>query len=100
MKNMKPALVLLCGLAVLGQSRGWLFTAPVAGVAFVALVPQRVRTSLTLALVLAATGAVEVRWSPHTPCSTASTSCWNWSRRASQGSNDVTITGPCAAEWS
>jgi tetratricopeptide (TPR) repeat protein len=50
--------VLLCGLAVLGQSRGWLFTAPVAGLLFIALVPQRVRTSLTLALVLAATGAV------------------------------------------
>src|SRR3954447_26065806 len=51
------AAVLLCGLAVLGQSRGWLFTAPVAALAFIAIVPQRVRTSLTLALVLGATGA-------------------------------------------
>jgi O-antigen ligase len=51
------AAVLLCGLAVLGQSRGWLFTAPVAALFFIALVPQRVRTSLTLALVLGATGA-------------------------------------------
>jgi O-antigen ligase len=50
--------VLLCGLAVLGQSRGWLFTAPVAVIAYVALVPQRVRAVLTLGLVLAATGAV------------------------------------------
>jgi tetratricopeptide (TPR) repeat protein len=51
------AAVLLCGLAVLGQSRGWLFTAPVAALVFIAIVPQRVRTSLTLALVLGATGA-------------------------------------------
>jgi tetratricopeptide (TPR) repeat protein len=50
--------VLLCGLAVLGQSRGWLFTAPVAALLFVAISPKRVRTTLTLALVLAATGAV------------------------------------------
>jgi O-antigen ligase len=50
--------VLLCGLAVLGQSRGWLFTAPVAVLAFVAITPNRVRTTLTLGLVLAATGAV------------------------------------------
>jgi O-antigen ligase len=52
------AAVLLCGLAVLGQSRGWLFTAPVAVIAFVALVPGRARAVLTLGLVLAATGAV------------------------------------------
>jgi hypothetical protein len=52
------AAVLLCGLAVLGQSRGWLFTAPVAALLFIAIVPQRVRTTLTLALVLGATGAV------------------------------------------
>jgi tetratricopeptide (TPR) repeat protein len=50
--------VLLCGLTVLGQSRGWLFMAPIALVLFVAIVPQRVRTVLTLGLVLAATGAV------------------------------------------
>lgn len=52
------AAVLLCGLAVIGQSRGWLFTAPVALLVFIAVVPQRVRTSLTLGLVLAATGVV------------------------------------------
>jgi tetratricopeptide (TPR) repeat protein len=50
--------VLLCGLAVLGQSRGWLFTAPVAALLFIAIVPNRVRTTLTLALVLGATGTV------------------------------------------
>lgn len=52
------AAVLLCGLAVLGQSRGWLFTAPIAGIAFLALTPRRVRTALTLGLVLAAAGVV------------------------------------------
>ncbi|MEA2468721.1 MAG: hypothetical protein QOJ57_2847 [Thermoleophilaceae bacterium] len=52
------AAVLLCGLAVIGQSRGWLFTAPIALLVFIAIVPQRVRTSLTLGLVLAATGIV------------------------------------------
>jgi O-antigen ligase len=50
--------VVLCGLAVLGQSRGWLFTAPVAGLLIVAIVPRRVRTVLTLAFVLAVTGIV------------------------------------------
>jgi O-antigen ligase len=50
--------VLLCGLAVLGQSRGWLFTAPIAGLVIVALVPRRVRTVLTLGFVLAVTGIV------------------------------------------
>ncbi|HEY0631622.1 MAG TPA: O-antigen ligase family protein [Thermoleophilaceae bacterium] len=50
--------VLLCGLTVLGQSRGWFFTAPVAGLLIVALVPRRVRTVLTLALVLGVTGLV------------------------------------------
>jgi O-antigen ligase len=52
------AAVLLCGLAVLGQSRGWLFIAPLGALAFVALTPQRVRTVLTLALVVVATGTV------------------------------------------
>ena len=50
--------VLLCGLAVLGQSRGWLFTAPIAGLLIVAIVPRRVRTVLTLAFVLGVTGIV------------------------------------------
>jgi O-antigen ligase len=50
--------VLLCGLAVLGQSRGWLFTAPIAGLLIVAMVPRRVRTVLTLGFVLAVTGVV------------------------------------------
>lgn len=50
--------VLLCGLAVLGQSRGWLFTAPIAGLLIIAFVPRRVRTVLTLAFVLGVTGIV------------------------------------------
>jgi hypothetical protein len=50
--------VLLCGLAVIGQSRGWLFMAPPALLVFILIVPQRVRTSLTLALVLVTTGVV------------------------------------------
>jgi O-Antigen ligase len=50
--------VLLCGLAVLGQSRGWLFTAPVAALLIVAIVPRRVRTVLTLGLILGVTGVV------------------------------------------
>jgi O-antigen ligase len=50
--------VLLCGLAVLGQSRGWLFTAPVAGLLIVAFVPRRVRTVLTLGFVLGVTAIV------------------------------------------
>jgi hypothetical protein len=50
--------VLLCGLTVLGQSRGWLFTAPVAALLIVAMVPRRVRTVLTLGLILGITGLV------------------------------------------
>jgi O-antigen ligase len=50
--------VLLCGLAVLGQSRGWLFTAPVAALLIVAIVPRRVRTVLTLGLILGVIGVV------------------------------------------
>jgi O-antigen ligase len=63
-REMPPALrgvlvtaaVLLCGFSVLGQSRGWLLLAPLAALVFIALVPRRVRTTLTLLLVLAATG--------------------------------------------
>ncbi len=47
---------LLWELAVLGQSRGWLFTAPFALVLFIVIVPQRVRTVLTLGLVMAGAG--------------------------------------------
>jgi hypothetical protein len=50
--------VLLCGLAVLGQSRGWLFTAPIAALLIAAIVPRRVRTVLTLGFVLAVTAIV------------------------------------------
>jgi O-antigen ligase len=50
--------VLLTGLTVLGQSRGWLFTAPVAALVIVAFTPKRVRTVLTLAFVLGATAVV------------------------------------------
>jgi hypothetical protein len=48
--------VLLAGLALLGQSRGWLFALPIVGLIFVAITPRRVRTSLTLLLVAAAVG--------------------------------------------
>jgi hypothetical protein len=34
----------------MGQSRGWLFALPVVALIFVAVTPQRVRTSLTLLL--------------------------------------------------
>jgi tetratricopeptide (TPR) repeat protein len=45
---------LLGGLALMGQSRGWLFALPVVAIIFVAVTPRRVRTSLTLALILGA----------------------------------------------
>jgi O-antigen ligase len=44
------AAVLLGGLALLGQSRGWLFALPVVAAIFLVATPQRVRTSLTLLL--------------------------------------------------
>jgi tetratricopeptide (TPR) repeat protein len=44
------AAVLLGGLALMGQSRGWLFALPVVALIFLALTPRRVRTSLTLLL--------------------------------------------------
>ncbi|HEX8075004.1 MAG TPA: hypothetical protein VF545_08480, partial [Thermoleophilaceae bacterium] len=50
------AAVLLAGLALLGQSRGWLFALPLVALVFVAMTPRRVRTSLTLLLVGAAVG--------------------------------------------
>jgi tetratricopeptide (TPR) repeat protein len=46
--------VLLGGLALMGQSRGWLFALPVVAIVFLAVTPHRVRTTLTLGLVLAA----------------------------------------------
>jgi O-antigen ligase len=46
--------VLLGGLALMGQSRGWLFALPVVAIVFVAVTPRRVRTSLTLLLIVAA----------------------------------------------
>jgi tetratricopeptide (TPR) repeat protein len=47
------AAVLLGGLALMGQSRGWLFALPVVVLVFVLVTPRRVRTSLTLLLVAA-----------------------------------------------
>ncbi|HKP92043.1 MAG TPA: O-antigen ligase family protein, partial [Thermoleophilaceae bacterium] len=47
------AAVLLGGLALMGQSRGWLFALPVVALVFVAVTPKRVRTSLTLLLAAA-----------------------------------------------
>ena len=46
--------VALGGLALMGQSRGWLFALPVVAVVFVAVTPRRVRTTLTLLAILAA----------------------------------------------
>jgi tetratricopeptide (TPR) repeat protein len=47
------AAVLLGGLALMGQSRGWLFALPVVFLVFAAVTPKRVRTSLTLLLAAA-----------------------------------------------
>src|SRR3954447_13646861 len=47
------AAVLLGGLALMGQSRGWLFALPLVFLVFVAVTPKRVRTSLTLLLAAA-----------------------------------------------
>jgi O-antigen ligase len=55
---MIAAAALLAGLAILGQSRGWLFVAPPALVVFVAIVPRRVRVTLALLLVAATVGAI------------------------------------------
>ena len=49
--------VLLGGLALLGQSRGWLFALPAVALIFVIATPRRVRTSLTLLLAAAAVAA-------------------------------------------
>lgn len=46
--------VLLGGLALMGQSRGWLFALPVVLLLFLAFTPQRVRTTFTLALIAGA----------------------------------------------
>ena len=49
--------VLLGGLALMGQSRGWLVALPVVAIVFLLITPRRVRTSLTLAVVLAGVAA-------------------------------------------
>jgi tetratricopeptide (TPR) repeat protein len=46
---------LLAGLALLGQSRGWLVATPLALIAFLAIVPGRARNAVALAGVAAAT---------------------------------------------
>lgn len=51
------AAVVLGGLSILGQSRGWLFAAPLALILFLVLTPARVRTTLTLLLAIAAVAA-------------------------------------------
>jgi hypothetical protein len=51
------AAVLLGGLALMGQSRGWLFALPVVALVFVVVTPRRVRTSLTLLLAAAGVAA-------------------------------------------
>ncbi len=50
------AAVLFGGLALMGQSRGWLFALPVVAVIFLVASPNRVRTTLTSLLVLAGVG--------------------------------------------
>lgn len=52
------AAMLLAGLALIGQSRGWLFVLPVCLVAFVAVMPNRGRLIATLALLGAGSAAV------------------------------------------
>jgi len=49
--------VVLGSMALLGQSRGWLFALPIVAALFIALTPGRVRTSLTLLLVIGGIGA-------------------------------------------
>jgi len=44
--------VVLGSMALLGQSRGWLFALPLVAALFIALSPGRVRTALTLLLVV------------------------------------------------
>src|SRR2546423_3270038 len=48
--------VVLGSMALLGQSRGWLFALPIVAALFIALTPGRVRTSLTLLLVIGGIG--------------------------------------------
>ena len=50
------AAVLLAGMALMGQSRGWLFALPIVAVIFFIATPNRVRTTLTTILVLAGAG--------------------------------------------
>lgn len=50
--------VVLCGLALLGQSRGWLISAPVLILLALLIVPGRARTLVTLAVVGAAVAVV------------------------------------------
>jgi hypothetical protein len=49
--------VVLGALALMAQSRGWLFALPIAAIVFVVLVPARVRSALTLLLVTAGVAA-------------------------------------------
>jgi tetratricopeptide (TPR) repeat protein len=48
--------VVLGSMALMGQSRGWLFALPIVAVVFLVLTPNRVRTALTLLIVLAGVG--------------------------------------------
>jgi O-antigen ligase len=52
------AAVILLAAALLGQSRGWLFAAPLTGVVFLAVTPQRVRLVLTSLAVAVAVVAI------------------------------------------
>jgi hypothetical protein len=49
------AAVLLAGLALLGESRGWAFAMPMTAIAYLVVAPQRVRATLFLVLLAFAT---------------------------------------------
>lgn len=51
------AAVILAALALLGESRGWALTAPLAAIVYVAFAAQRIRATLTLLVVAVATAA-------------------------------------------
>jgi hypothetical protein len=55
---MGAAAVVLGAVALLGQSRGWLFATPPTAIFFVLVMPQRVRLVLTMLLVLLAEVAI------------------------------------------
>ena len=49
--TLAAAAVLLAGLALLGESRGWAFAMPITAIVYLAVVPQRVRAALILLVI-------------------------------------------------